>query len=136
MGYIIAANIILVIHLGFVGFVILGAFLVMKWRWVAYLHIPAAIWGMLIEFQGWICPLTPWEQQFRQLGNQSGYTGGFIEHYLLAIIYPTGLTREVQIVLGVLVLGLNLILYGWMIARKIRNKRNTTSSADSSKYCL
>jgi hypothetical protein len=86
---------------------------------------------MLIEFQGWICPLTPWEQQLRQLGNQSGYTGGFIEHYLLAIIYPAGLTREVQIVLGVCVLLLNLILYGFIIAKSIREKGNPSPDNSS-----
>ncbi|MFH1700272.1 MAG: DUF2784 domain-containing protein [Candidatus Zixiibacteriota bacterium] len=133
MAYIIAANIILVIHLGFVVFVILGALLVVKKRWVAWLHVPAAIWGMLIEFQDWICPLTPWENQLRQLGNQSGYTGGFIEHYLLAIIYPSGLTREIQIILGIFVLALNLILYGWMITRKIRDRRIITVQADEPK---
>jgi hypothetical protein len=68
-------------------------------------------WGALIEFAGWICPLTPWEQSLRRLAGEDGYSGGFVEHYLLPILYPEGLTREVQIVLGVLVLVINAVAY-------------------------
>lgn len=128
MGYIIVVTVVMLIHLAFVLFVIFGALVVLKRRWVALLHIPAAVWGILIEFRDWICPLTPWENQLRQLGHQSGYSGGFIEHYLLAIIYPSGLTRDVQIIFGSLVLGLNLCLYAWIIVRRVRKRRKLDSS--------
>lgn len=121
--YAIAAVLVVIVHLGFVCFVVLGGFLVLKWRRVLFLHIPAVIWGALIEFQGWVCPLTPLEQFFRQMANQGGYTGGFIEHYLLAILYPSNLTREIQVFLGLFVLVLNLAIYCWVSTRLIRGKR-------------
>jgi len=125
MGYLIAADLLVVLHLAFVGFVVLGGLLVLKWRRVLYLHIPAAVWGALIEFQGWICPLTPLEQHLRQMGDQKGYSGGFVEHYLLSILYPEGLTADLQIILGVFVVAINIALYGWLIARKLRKKKGT-----------
>jgi len=121
----IAADFLVVLHLGFVGFVVIGGFLVLRWRWVLFLHVPAAVWGALIEFQGWLCPLTLLEQQLRQAGGQAGYTGGFIEHYVLPIVYPSDLTREVQIVLGVFVVAINVAVYGWMIAAQLtRSKKD------------
>lgn len=122
--YVIAADLVVILHLGFVCFVILGGLLVLKWRRVLFLHIPVVIWGALLEFQGWVCPLTPLEQYFREMANQSGYTGGFVEHYLLSLLYPSNLTREIQVLLGVFVVVLNLIIYGWVIARLIRTKSN------------
>jgi len=113
----IAADFVVVLHLAFVGFVVFGAFLVMKWRWVLFLHIPAVVWGALIEFMGWLCPLTPLEQKLRQAGGGAGYTGGFIEHYILPILYPAGFTREVQLVLGAFVIVVNIAAYGWIMAR-------------------
>ena len=85
-----------------------------------WLHLPAAAWGVLIEFRGWICPLTPLESRLRILAGTEGYAGGFIEHYLLPVLYPAGLTRGVQITLGVLVLAVNLGIYGWILARRYR----------------
>ena len=120
MLYRLLAELVVAVHFGFVLFVILGALLVLRWRWVAFLHVPAAAWGALIEFKGWICPLTPLEQWLRARGEGGGaeYTGGFIEHYLLPVLYPGALTRGVQVVLGCLVVGLNVLLYlyamrGW-----------------------
>ena len=107
------------LHLLFVLFVVAGGFLVLRWRPVMLLHLPAAIWGALIEFKGWICPLTPLENWLRRRGGQAGYGGGFVEHYLLPILYPSGLTRPVQIVLGGLVLAINLGVY-WMAWRRRR----------------
>ena len=111
------ADLVLVVHLAFVAFVVLGGFLVLRYPRLAWIHLPAAIWGVLIEFAGWICPLTPLENWFRARGGEAGYGGGFIEHYLLAALYPTGLTREVQIVLGTIVVALNLAVYALVIAR-------------------
>jgi hypothetical protein len=103
-------------------FVIAGGLLVLRWRWLMVLHLPAAGWGALIEFQGWVCPLTPLENSLRQRGGEAGYGGGFVEHYLLPILYPTGLTRSVQIVLGVAVLAINLGVY-WTVWRRCRRVR-------------
>ena len=96
---------------------VVGGLLVLRWRWVMWLHLPAAIWGALIEFFGWICPLTPLEKWLRQQGVVGGYEGGFIEHYILPVLYPSGLTRTVQLVLGVVVVGVNLIIY-WQVYRR------------------
>jgi hypothetical protein len=114
------ADLVLVVHLAFVVFVVLGGFLVLRWRWVAWLHVPAAIWGILIEYAGWICPLTPLENFFRQRGGETGYSEGFIQHYILPVLYPGALTRGTQIVLGSLALFINLIAYGLVIARRKR----------------
>jgi hypothetical protein len=98
----------------------LGGLLVLRWQWVAVLHVPAAIWGILIEFAGWICPLTPLENSFRRLGGEAGYAGGFIDHYIQPVVYPSGLTRGTQVVLGSLALLVNLIAYGLVVARRRR----------------
>jgi hypothetical protein len=84
---------------------------------VAFLHIPTAIWGVLIEYSGWICPLTPLENSFRARGGEAGYSGGFIQHYIQPLLYPAGLTRATQVVLGSLVLILNLAAYGILVSR-------------------
>jgi hypothetical protein len=117
------ADLVLVVHLAFVVFVVVGGFLVLRWRWVALLHIPAAIWGILIEYAGWICPLTPLENFLRQRAGQPGYSGSFLEHYILPVLYPGALTRTTQIVLGSLALLVNLIAYGLVIARSKRAAR-------------
>jgi hypothetical protein len=114
------ADLVLVVHLAFVVFVVLGGLLVLRWPWVAYLHIPAAIWGIFIEYSGGICPLTPVENSLRQSGGQAGYSGGFINHYIQPVLYPAGLTRGTQLVLGSLALLVNLGAYGLVIARMKR----------------
>ena len=106
------------VHFAFVLFVIFGGLLVIKRPKLAWLHLPAAVWGSWIEFSGRVCPLTPLENHFRRLAGQAGYEGGFIEHYITAIIYPTGLTRSVQIVLGLVVVGMNIIAYTILIQRR------------------
>ena len=109
---------VLLLHLGFVLFVVLGGLLVLRWPGVAWLHLPAAIWGVLIEYTGWICPLTPLENSFRTRGGQTGYSGSFIQHYIQPLLYPAGLTRSTQVALGSLLLILNLAAYGVAISRK------------------
>jgi len=111
------ADVILVAHLAFVLFVVLGGLLVLRWPRLAWLHLPAAIWGVLIEYSGWICPLTPLENSFRTRGGEAGYSGGFIQHYIQPVLYPSGLTRSTQIVLGSLLLILNLTAYGIALSR-------------------
>ena len=90
----------------------------MRWPRLAWLHIPAAMWGVLIEYTGWICPLTPLENSFRTSGGQTGYSGSFIQHYIQPVLYPAGLTRATQVLLGSLVLVVNLTAYGVVIARR------------------
>ena len=109
--YSLAADAVLVLHLGFVLFVALGGLLALRWPRVAWMHIPAAIWGAAIEFGGWICPLTPIENDLRARAGESPYTGDFVARYLLPVIYPEGLTRDAQIVLGLGVVLLNAAIY-------------------------
>lgn len=117
MVYRFLADLVLVAHFAFVVFAVVGALLVLRWRWVVWLHLPAVVWAALIEFAGWICPLTPLENSLRELGGSAGYESGFVEHYILPVLYPGGLTREVQIVLGLLVLAVNMGIYGWLLRR-------------------
>ncbi|MDJ0622619.1 MAG: DUF2784 domain-containing protein [Desulfocapsaceae bacterium] len=125
MLYWIGANIVLIIHLGFVIYVVCGGFLILRWRWTALLHLPAVIWAALLEFNGWICPLTPLEQWLRIAGGQQGYSGGFVEHYLISLLYPAGLTREIQIILGAFVLIVNGAIYLFCIYRFLTSRKNT-----------
>jgi len=118
MNYEILANVIVVFHFAFVIFVGLGGFLVLKWRRWAWFHIPVFVWGALISFGGWVCPLTPFENWLRVRAGETSYSTTFIEHYILPILYPAGLTREVQIPLGFLVLGINIAIYGWIFRRR------------------
>jgi hypothetical protein len=115
------ADLVLSLHLAFVLFVVLGGLLVLRWPWLAWLHVPAAIWGILIEYSGWICPLTPLENSLRRLGGEAGYSGGFIQHYIQPVLYPAGLTRGTQLVLGSLALIVNLTAYGVVIAGRNRS---------------
>jgi hypothetical protein len=105
------ADVLVVIHFGFVVFVVLGGLLVLRWPAIAWLHVPAAIWGAWIELAGWICPLTPLENQLRVEAGQVGYQTSFVERYILPVLYPAGLTREVQWVLAVVVIAVNAGLY-------------------------
>jgi hypothetical protein len=115
--YRILADLVVGLHLLFVVFVVAGGLLLLRWRRLAWIHIPTAVWGALIEFAGWVCPLTPLEQTLRQAAGDVGYRGGFIEHYMLPVLYPGGLTRGIQIGLGVVVLTLNLVIYGYLLRR-------------------
>jgi len=116
--YPVLADAIVLAHVAFVLFVVLGGILVLRWRRVAWAHAPAAMWGVLIELAGWECPLTPLENWLRARGGASGYAGGFAEHYLVPVLYPEGLTRELQLALGALALVVNLVIYWPMIRRR------------------
>jgi len=118
MIHLIIANTILVVHLAFILFAVFGGLLVFYKKWMPWLHIPAIFWAAMIEFSGWICPLTPLENNFRVLAGQNGYNQGFIQYYLLKVIYPDGLTRQVQIFLGAGLLILNLLIYAAVLKRK------------------
>ena len=109
-------------HFAFVLFVVFGALLALRWRRVLWVHLPCAAWGAWIELTGGICPLTPLENQLRQSAGGTGYGGGFVEHYLMPILYPVGLTRPVQIALGTAVIVVNVALYSWILRRREREK--------------
>jgi hypothetical protein len=111
MLYRVLATTVALVHLAFILFVILGGVLVLRWPRLAWLHIPAAIWGALIELAGWYCPLTDLENYFLRKAGRAGYTEGFIAHYLFAIIYPSGLTRGFEIAIGVFVVIVNATFY-------------------------
>jgi hypothetical protein len=119
-------DLVVVAHFLFVLFVVFGGLLVLRWPALVYLHLPVAVYGALIELVGWVCPLTPLEKQLRESAGQNGYEGGFVEHYILPVLYPAGLTREVQLVLAALVIGVNVLVYA-VIARKrgrVASERN------------
>ncbi|MHA6195220.1 DUF2784 domain-containing protein [Pseudomonas wadenswilerensis] len=118
MHYHIAANGLMLLHLLFILFAVGGALLVLRWPRLAWLHLPAAGWGFLVEVMHWPCPLTRWENHFRRLAGEQGYAQGFIEHYLVPMIYPEGLTPGIQLGLGIGVLVVNLGLYGWVLHRR------------------
>ena len=118
------ADLVVLIHFAFVLFVVLGGLLVLRWPKLAYVHLPVALYGALIELVGWICPLTPLEKRLRESAGLQGYQGGFVEHYILPVLYPAGLTRSVQLVLGLIVVGMNLAIYT-VVARRYHSDRLT-----------
>jgi Protein of Unknown function (DUF2784) len=120
MLYRLLADLVVVLHVGFVLFVVLGGLFALRWSRAAWFHLPAAIWGAGIEFVQGICPLTPLENHLRKLGGESGYSGGFVEHYVLPVLYPAGLTRGVQLAIGVFVVAFNLVVYAAVWRRRKR----------------
>ncbi|MGB0908765.1 MAG: DUF2784 domain-containing protein [Nitrospirales bacterium] len=112
------ADLILILHLGFVLFVLLGGLLAFRWSMMPWFHLPAVLWAISLEFGGWICPLTPLENWLRQASGEAGYSGGFIEHYVLPVIYPIGLTPSIQIFLGCVVIVINIGIYGMLYVRR------------------
>ena len=120
MVYRILADAVVLLHAGFVAFVVAGGFLVWRWRPVVWAHVPCALWGVAIEFGGWICPLTPLENALRVRAGLEGYRGGFVEHYVIPTLYPAGLTRPTQALLGTLALAVNLAAYALLWRRLAR----------------
>ncbi len=116
------ADVLVVLHLLFILFVVLGGLLALRWPRLAWVHLPVAIYGVLIELVGWVCPLTPLENRLRLEAGQAGYAGGFVEHYIIPLVYPPGLTPAVQVVLGLLVLAINVGVYV-LVIRKVRRRR-------------
>jgi uncharacterized membrane protein YoaK (UPF0700 family) len=123
MLYPLLADAVLLFHLAFIVFVVLGALLVGRFPRLAWLHLPAVIWAVLSEITGRVCPLTPLENHLRRLSGDAGYGGGFVEHYLLPIIYPQELSREIQLALGVAVLAVNVVAYALLRRRARRHER-------------
>lgn len=108
----VLADVVLLLHLLFVAFAVAGGLLALRWRWMPRVHLPVLAWAGTVEFTGWICPLTPLENRLRRAGGEAGYAGGFVEHYLLPLLYPEALTRETQLVLGAGLLFFNAVVYG------------------------
>jgi hypothetical protein len=122
--YGILAGVIIVAHFLFIAFVAAGGLLVLRWPSLAWVHLPAVVWGVVVELTGWICPLTPLENYLRHLGGSSSYSGDFIEQYLIPIIYPANLTAATKYILGGLVIVVNLILY-FLVIQKQRALRHS-----------
>ena len=121
------ADATVLLHLAFVLFVVLGGLLVLRWPRVAWVHLPAAVWGAWVELAGWICPLTPMENWLRRRGGQTGYTATFVDQYLVPILYPAALSRDIQWLLGAFVLAVNVCVYVLVFRRsKVRLKPDTT----------
>lgn len=125
MYYRLGADAILVLHFGFIVFVLLGGLLVVWKRYLSLLHLPAVAWGIYVELSGRLCPLTHWENRLRQLAGDAGYQTSFIEQYLLPLIYPSWLSVPVQYVLAAIVVVVNLLIYGWLF----RHWRRTIAAA-------
>ena len=116
MIYRLIADLVLILHICFVFFAVFGGLLVLRRRWTAFLHIPAIIWGFLVQYFAWICPLTPLENYFRTLGGEKGYNGGFIENYASAILYPS-MTANLHLVLGFSLIIFNILIYAYLVSR-------------------
>ena len=114
MLFRVLADLVVVIHLAFIVFVIFGGLLALRWRRSPWIHVPAATWGAVIEIYGLTCPLTPFENWLRQHAGEAAYSGGFIEHYILPIVYPAGLTPDIQVLLAVLVVVINVLAYAFV----------------------
>lgn len=124
MMYGAAADLLVVFHLAFVLFVALGGLLVFRWGVMAFIHLPALLYGALLEFHGWICPLTPLENHLRVLAGRMAYEGSFVAQYLEPLLYPVGLTRDHQILLGAGLVILNLAIYGILLIRFFGRRRS------------
>jgi Protein of Unknown function (DUF2784) len=122
-----AADGVLLFHAAFILFAVFGAAFALKYRWMALVHLPCALWAALVVGFGWVCPLTPLEQTLRRAAGQAGYSGSFVEHYVLSAIYPPGLTRNVQIALAIAVVAVNVILY-WRVWRQRAHKTERRST--------
>lgn len=125
MSHRLAADAVLLTHLAFIVFVIFGAGLAARYRWIPWIQLPSAAWGAWIEISGDVCPLTYLENDFRMRAGQAGYAGSFIEHYLLPVIYPADLTREIQFVLAFAVILVNIAIYAWLAYRRHIGTRDT-----------
>ena len=120
MFFRLSADFIVILHLSFVLFVLWGGLLLLKWPRLVWLHLPAVVWGAFVEFSGWLCPLTPLENWLRTQGGEAAYTGDFVVRYLHSFLYPDALTPTIQVALGLLVLAVNLGIYGWVWRAKPR----------------
>lgn len=129
MLYAVAAEAVLLLHASFILFAVVGGLLVWRWPWLLWLHLPAAGWAAVVVIAGWVCPLTPIEQMLRGMAGQDGYGGSFIEHYLVLLIYPPGLTRPLQVGLGALVVAVNVAVYAGVWRKRRRPAESSIHDA-------
>jgi hypothetical protein len=134
--YPLLADLVVWVHVGFIVFVVLGGLLVMKWPRLIWIHLPAVFWGIAIELSGWICPLTPLENWLRHKGGEENYQFDFVARYLLPMLYPQGLTRRSQIVLGALVLVVNAAIYRWVFRKRKVQRFNSSTVQRTAKTQL
>ena len=127
----VLATVVVLVHMAFVAFVVAGGVLALRWPRVAWVHLPAALWGAMIALAGFICPLTPLENWLRVRGGASAYDTGFLEHYLLPILYPAAMTRGLQIATGVLVVLLNVLVYARVLGRRRASRWHTVGSLEA-----
>jgi hypothetical protein len=125
LPYGLLADVLVALHVAFIAFALLGALLVARWPRIAWLHLPAIAWAVLVEVNSWVCPLTPWEQELRAAAGQGGYRGGFVEHYVLPVLYPAGLTAYVQWVLALVVVVVNAVLY-FRVLHRARHRNGSS----------
>jgi Protein of Unknown function (DUF2784) len=131
LAYRLLADALVLAHLAFIVFVLCGALLALRWPRVLWLHLPCAAWGVLVELAGWVCPLTPLENELRLEAGLSGYAGGFIEHYVIPAIYPDALTRPLQAAAGAFALAVNLVAYGLLLRRRARSASRANAGSDA-----
>ena len=122
MLYRIGADLLVVAHLLFIAFAFAGGIAVLRWHWLALVHLPVALWATVVELMGWLCPLTPLENELRMAAGEAGYSGGFVAHYIVSIVYPEGLTRELQWLLAALVVLVNAAIYAVLLIRLKRRR--------------
>ena len=129
MWYVLLADVVALVHLLFVLFVMAGSLLALRWPQAVWFHAPALIWGLIVECAGTMCPLTPLENRLRLLGGDSGYSDDFVSHWLLPVLYPTSLTRGLQMILGGLLLLLNVCLYAWILTKRRPERASSSTRA-------
>ncbi len=126
--YKFLADALVIFHFTFVGFVLLGALIVLRWRRALWLHLPAVAWGIYIELSHKICPLTPLENRLREHAGIATYQGGFVDHYIMPVLYPDGLTHGMQVALACVIVAINAAAYGWLIASRVRRGRTVPAT--------
>jgi hypothetical protein len=120
----VLADIVVLAHVVFIAFVLFGGLLTLHWRWMPVVHLPAVLWGAAVELFGWVCPLTPLENLLRRAGGGEGYSVDFIERYLVPLLYPDGLTRELQLLLGGAVVAVNAVIY-FVVLHRVEDLRGS-----------
>ncbi|MFZ5470273.1 MAG: DUF2784 domain-containing protein [Myxococcota bacterium] len=123
MFYRLAADAVVVLHLAFIVFIVAGGFLTWRWPRLAFIHLPLAVWGVAVQWMGWVCPLTPLENVLRRAAGESGYTEGFVEHYIIPLVYSPGLTHGLQWAMGAVVLLANAVAYVGLVVRRSAERR-------------
>ena len=128
MPYLLLSDMVVVIHFAFVIFVVAGGLLLWLRWWLVFVHLPAIVWGALVEFTHWICPLTYLEDRLREQAGVAAYRGDFVTHYLLPILYPAHLTAHIQLALGSLVIIINIVIYAALLSRWRKIRRDSTET--------